>query len=521
MMLLRRFSIASAMSPGEDSKTLTGKRSGRVLDVTRRIPKRMAPWRPRPRSNEIEMKISARFTLAGALPLVFMLTASVAFASQPGPASPACTVEPVDFHGWKAERVANSWVMLTLVPQLGGRLMQVSFGNHDYLFVNPRYYGQYFPPSQEAAEHKWFNYGGDKDWPLPEGDQDEEHWAGSTSGVLDDGEYSFKVLSQGARCSVQLQGPPDPATGLQYSRQIGIDANLPRITFHAVMKNVTGHPIEWSIQSVSQYDTSDPQDRTRYNHRFWAFTPVNPQSAYLRSYHVDSGPADHRSYAVRDEKLFTLHWSYLEGEVWVDSPVGWIAVADGLSQYAMVERFAYQESAHYPGKASVIFYINGPQLGLDSDGMPKMLPNDDTDTPYYMEAELNSPLVRLAPGESYAFDTAWFPTRVGSSFQTVNDASIVSDPLTATRTADGVRLQGTFGVFYPGRLIARLYAHSVNVQSIPLTTVSPLELITLDKTINAPAAVTRVTVHLEDLQGTDRGAVGETVVNAEEKIQLK
>src|SRR5579872_1741770 len=189
----------------------------------------MTAWRLQRRSKEIEMKISARFILPEALLLAVMLAGSITFASQAGSASAGCTVEPAEFHGWKAERIVNPWVTLTLVPQLGGRLMQVSLGGHDYLFVNPHYYGQYFPPSQEAAEHKWFNYGGDKDWPLPEGDQDEEHWAGATSGVLDDGEYSFKVLSQGAQCSVQLQGPPDPATGLQYSRQIGIDSNSPRI----------------------------------------------------------------------------------------------------------------------------------------------------------------------------------------------------------------------------------------------------------------------------------------------------
>ena len=28
-----------------------------------------------------------------------------------------------------------------------------------------------------------------------------------------------------------------------------------------------------------------------------------------------------------------------------------------------------------------------------------------------MEAELNSPMVRLEPGEEFNFDTSWFPTR--------------------------------------------------------------------------------------------------------------
>ena len=54
---------------------------------------------------------------------------------------------------------------------------------------------------------KWFNYGGDKDWPLPEGIDDQQHWPGARSDLLDDGEYSFSILSQGTDCAVRLVRP--------------------------------------------------------------------------------------------------------------------------------------------------------------------------------------------------------------------------------------------------------------------------------------------------------------------------
>ncbi|TAM81728.1 MAG: hypothetical protein EPN47_12980 [Acidobacteria bacterium] len=400
--------------------------------------------------------------------------------------------------------------------------MQVEFGGHPYLFVNPQYYGQYFPPSEGAAKGKWFNYGGDKDWPLPEGIDDEEHWASARSDLLDDGEYSLKVVSQDAECAVQLEGPPDPRTGLQYSRVISLGSNSPRITFHAVMKNVTGHAIDWSIQSVSQYDTADPRDGSQYNHQFWAFTPVNPGSSYLDEYHVRSGPSDHPSFSIRDGNMFALHWKYLEAEVWLDSPAGWVAVVDGLRQYAMVERFKYQKTEEYPGKASVIFYLNGPRLNLDKNGMPALRPFNALDTPYYMEAELNSPMAHLPAGGTYAFDTEWFPTRVGENFKTVNYAGLVSDPLTVTQTAGGLHLGGSFGVFYPGRLIVHLYdREGMPISDVPLMNVSPLDLVTLDKTIEVPPGVEWISLHLEDAQGSDRGALGQVHVNPQEKIQLK
>src|SRR4051794_30200632 len=80
-------------------------------------------------------------------------------------AHPACRIEVTNYKGWHAQQLSNRWLQLIVVPQNGGRLMQVVFGGHSFLFVNPKYVGQYFPPDPI----RWFNYGGDKLWPLPEG----------------------------------------------------------------------------------------------------------------------------------------------------------------------------------------------------------------------------------------------------------------------------------------------------------------------------------------------------------------
>src|SRR5215475_15079468 len=60
---------------------------------------------------------------------------------------PACEIVPVNYKGWQAHQISNRWVQLIVVPQNGGRLMQVTFGGHSYLFVNPKYAGKYFPPT--------------------------------------------------------------------------------------------------------------------------------------------------------------------------------------------------------------------------------------------------------------------------------------------------------------------------------------------------------------------------------------
>jgi hypothetical protein len=326
-------------------------------------------------------------------------------------ANQTCRIESIVFEGWQARQLSNSWVKIVVVPQLGGRVMQVYFGDHPYLFVNAKYKGMHISPEEAAKKDHWINYGGDKIWPLPEGSQDEHHWPGPISDLLDDGNYEFTIVSEAPNCKIRLDGPPEPKTGLQYSREIALSSDSPEIHFHAVMKNITDHPIQWSMQSVTQFDSGDPHQPENYNRDFWAFTPANSNSAYFGNYYVRDGLSDDPSFRVGDG-LFCLHWLPLENEVWLDSPAGWLAVVDGAAGYAMIEKFHYVSGGDYPGKATVIFYKNGSIAHLDEQGFPVLTPPNGETSARYMEAELNSPVVSLAPGETYAMDTEWRPLHV-------------------------------------------------------------------------------------------------------------
>ncbi len=392
--------------------------------------------------------------------------------------------------------------------------MQVSFNGHPYLFVNQVYKGKYISPVEAAG--RWINYGGDKIWPLPEGNDDEQHWTGAST-ALDDGAYAFSILSQNNRCTVRLEGPSDAPTGLQYTREISIGSDSPEISFHAITRNVTGHSIAWSVQSVSQYDLSDASDRNQYNHDFWAFAPLNPRSAYLNGYHIRDGLANDPSFSLKDG-LFRLNWKYFENEVWLDSVAGWIALVDGATQYAMVEKTRYIEGADYPGKASVIFYKNGPTVQLNAQGMPYLTSTNINETPYYMEAELNSPMAVLAPGETYTMDTYWFPSRMSPDLKTVTDAGLVGRPLVAKNSDGKIKLSGSFGVYFPGALKAYLYdERGAETEEVFLRSVQPQDLVQLSQTITTTKSVARVSVHLIDGRGVDRGALGEVFVTGRDE----
>ena len=423
-----------------------------------------------------------------------------------------CRVEAAEYKGWHAQQVSNRWVQLIVVPQNGGRLMQVTFAGHPFLFVNSKYEGKYLPPTSG----QWFNYGGDKLWPLPEGNNDEQHWSGG-SDLLDDGPYTFRKISEGQSCEIALEGPADPQTGIQFLRTIRLDADSPRIRFHATMKNTTGHAVEWSMQSVSQYDTADAAGASRVNRDFRAFALVNPASSYLNRYHVRFGPAENPAVSIGDDGLFELRYVHMAAELWLDSTAGWLAVVDGRSRFAMVERFQPNESRPYPGKASIIFWTNGPELKLNAEGEPFLKSGEDG-SPYYMEAEINSPLCRLRPGETCDLDTEWFPTRAESQIHTVTEAGIVVHPLQATlRDGNGIKLSGTLGVFFSGRLVAHFYGENgAKLNSVALTDVDPSDLASLDTEIATTGKPVRISLHLEDRSGLDRGSLQEVLVGSKE-----
>jgi hypothetical protein len=442
--------------------------------------------------------------------LMLNLAAAQSKSDSHPPANYSCRVEPTDYRGWHAQQISNHWVQLVVVPQNGGRLMQLIFAGHPYFFVNPKYEGKYLPPD----EGKWFNYGGDKLWLLPEGNGDEQHWSGG-SDVIDDGPYVFRKVSEGRQCEIELTGPADPRTGIQFQRTIRLDADSPRIGFRATMKNITGHTVEWSMQSVSQYDTSGSSTQSNFNQDFRTFASANPASGYLNRYHVRFGPAENRSASVREDGLFTLRYVHMAAELWLDSTAGWLAVVDASSHYGMVERFQFDESRPYPGKASIIFWTNGPEVKLSPDGVPSLTSGDDS-SPYYLEAEINSPMCRLRPGETCDLDTEWFPTRVGTEFHGVIDPGVVVSPLRATQRENGkIALTGSFGVFFSGHLVARLYdQHGSALGAAPVADVDPANLVSLDTAIAAPEKSARISLHLEDWNGLDRGSLQEVRVES-------
>jgi hypothetical protein len=414
-------------------------------------------------------------------------------------AKSGCNVNATKYLGWQAEEMSNPWVKLEIVPQIGGRLIQVTFGGHDFLYINPALKGRVLPLTNKGDDGR--NYGGDKIWPLPEGNRDEQHWSGG--GNLDSGPFTLQVLSRARTCAVRLTGPVNPEIGQRYIRDISIGGDTPVISFHVVMQNMSGFPQTWSEQTITEYPTSNSSGSEQFT-KFWGVTSLNPNSAYPNGYHVRTGPQDNPAFSVSDGTL-RVRWNDIMQEVWIDSPDGWLAAVDGSSGYTMVERHEIDPAREYPGKATIIFYSSGPpEAGQNFTVPPREGP--------FVECEVNSPMVKLAPGESYSMDTQWFPTRMGEDFKTTTYSGVIGTPLTATTTPAGLVLSGSFGVFYAGDLVAHFYGRG-DAGTAKLMSVTPTETVHLQTILQAPLGTTRVSVHLVDPSGLDRGPLGEVLVN--------
>ena len=114
--------------------------------------------------------------------------------------------------------------------------------------------------------------------------------------------------------------------------------------------------------------------------------------------------------------------------------------------------------------------------------------------------------MELYPGDSYAMDTQWCPTRMGSEFKTATYSGVVGQSLAATGKPDGLVLSGSIrSVLCAGKLVAHFYNRGGEVLGTAMMdSVTPFEPVKLQTTLQAPAGTARVSLHLVDQQGLDR-----------------
>ena len=116
--------------------------------------------------------------------------------------SPA--VESV-YRGWKTVCLSNDLIDLQVLPDIGGRIIQFKLGGKEFLWVNPQLAGKLPPSNGLAADGGWFNIGGDKLWPAPQGWDNDRQWPGPPDAVLD-GVVAEPLSAESSSGQTRLKG---------------------------------------------------------------------------------------------------------------------------------------------------------------------------------------------------------------------------------------------------------------------------------------------------------------------------
>lgn len=345
------------------------------------------------------------------------------------------------YKGWKALSLGNGLVESHIVPDLGGRLMQFSLQGYDYLFVNGALESLY----PERIEGKpWMNFGGEKIWPAPQGWDGEGYWPGPPDHILDEGVYECKIESD----LVTLISPVDIRTGLQIQRSFKVEPGEAAINISAKFTNKSDKDIRWSVWPVCQVAVDELAVEQSQ-----AVCPARKDDNGDARYKVLHGLANNPQYMCDEAGNLVVTYKYIVGKVGTDSAEGWIAYVNRGDGKVLVMNFDVADGADYPDNTSVQVWTQG-EGATYSRGKVNIHKSDKKVNPPYMEMEILSPLVRLAPEESYEFRYTISACTIdkGKSLKAASWYGVTVSHIHTEQMSDGLHIKGEFGFFKEGIL---------------------------------------------------------------------
>jgi hypothetical protein len=418
------------------------------------------------------------------------------------------------YQGWETLRLANPLIELQILPEIGGRIIQFKLGDREFLWVNPQLAGKFPEPNGLNADGGWFNIGGDKLWPAPQGWDNDQQWPGPPDAVLDGQSYGCETLAPGqpGEMAVRLTSRDDPRSGIRFSRVIRIFPGSTRVAFEVTMKNIDTRPRRWGIWSHTQLNGANA-DRSSFNRLLQAWCPINPASRFPMGYQVMFGEQDNPSFQADKERgLVHVRYQYKVGKIGIDSPAGWSATVNGETGAVFVQRFVFEPDKPYPDESSVEFWLNGTGR-IHAYNKDIVMPDNTVENPYMFESEILSPFAALQPGQSYSWSYDWYATQIGGDFPVLDcsEIGVTAEPLRAKIEGGKMHLTGRFGVFAPGTVRAEFSDAKGKLlagHDLPLTA-SPLQALVIKNSLDTPASATSVKLLWIGADGKTQGPLAQ------------
>jgi Domain of unknown function (DUF4380) len=384
---------------------------------------------------------------------------------------------------WFCLNVSNGLVAFSVVPSIGGRVMDLRLGETQVFYSNPRLRGQAISASTETESSLGRNYGGSKVWPGPQGWSSEQEWPGPPDPVLDCGEYEWHAECDRSTAKIHLQSQHDEYTGITMRREIKISLGSSSAEVLHTMQNTSRRPVRWAIWQVTQVDADKGLE---------ILVPAT-------GFHQTFGDKPYPSVSFNPaDKRVRLKYANQVAKLAVAADQGWFSSLDQARGLVMAETFPITPGASYPDDAPVAFWISGTgSFRLHGDRVEMSAVPGGCDP--HIETEIMSPLTNLAPGESSNFRTAWHLAAIHAhEIISVNYCGAIGDSL-AIQPGSPARCTGSFGSFWQASLKLIAYDRASQIVGrFDLGEVSPKRPVLLDKSVPLPPHTVRCSLMMFD-----------------------
>ena len=288
------------------------------------------------------------------------------------------SIRNVTYHDWDAWRIEHGPLALTLVPQVGGRIMGMAWHGQELSFVNPACAGRVLDVAAIAdvrdckRELGFLLWGGDKTWLAPQ-----SGWSDEVPFIdLDSGAYELNIEEDSG--SVHMVSPVCRGTGVQITRLVRVGQRPAAWQVAHRLHNRSDQQVTWA-----------PWDVAMVLRPATVYVPTRAGSAYpdgLRTFDDEGVSA-----AVRDDVVCLADGYAVIGchdpvkfKYGADGDAGWLlAVFEGGPRGLIGLRKSvptFQPGPYAHGCVAEVF---------NSEDFP------------YLELELHGPLVTLEPGEEF------------------------------------------------------------------------------------------------------------------------
>jgi len=285
------------------------------------------------------------------------------------------------YYGWKSFCFKKNNIELSVVPEIGGRIISLKYDDEELLFVDKNHLGEVFifdSKKDFRGQKKSLGFriwGGDKTWVAPE-----DQWIDGIPPIdLDASPYHYELLDDG----IIMESGVDRETHLRIVREIHLLSNN-KITLNQILVNKGNASVKKAIWNVTQLlrpfniSVLINKDKVISDNRF-------KQSLKRKDYFVFQ-EKDWTTIRCDQSVQFKYGMKPTKGVV-----VASLAINENT--LVMVRAFEVDCKKKYPHMDDSVEVYNSSDHN-------------------YLELEILSPLVTLAPQESISHKQTWIIKKI-------------------------------------------------------------------------------------------------------------